>query len=117
VNPDYVDGVNVDDQQVDPRSMLNFYRSMLAMRRVNPALIGGEFELVNADALEYLAFLRTSEEQRLLVVLNMSAEPQHVAVDLPQNELQVVFSSHDRAAIEQAAGFEIEPFEVFIAAY
>jgi alpha-glucosidase len=117
VNPDYGEGVNVEDQQVDPRSMLNFYRRMLAMRRVNPALIGGEFELVNADALEYLAFLRTSEEQRLLVVLNMSAEPQHVAVDLPQNELQVVFSSHDRAAIEQAAGFEIEPFEVFIAAY
>jgi len=117
VNPNYAEGVNVEDQDGDPESMLNFYRRILAMRRQNPALIGGEFELVNQEAKDYLAFLRTSDEQRLLVALNMSAAVHRVAVELPEKELRVVFSSHKRAASATADGFELQPFEVFIAEY
>jgi alpha-glucosidase len=117
VNPDYAEGVNVEDQQDDPESMLNFYRRMLAMRRENPALIGGDFEIVNENAENYLAFLRTSAEQRLLVVMNMSEEPQQVAVELPADELRRVFSSHARSDVEHASKFELAPFEVFVAAY
>jgi alpha-glucosidase len=117
VNPDYADGINVEDQDDKPDSMLNFYRRFLSMRRQNPALIGGDYQVVNADAKDYLAFVRTSDEQRLLVVLNMSAEAQQVAAELPASDLRVVFSSRQRSETEAAAGFELGPFEVFIAEY
>jgi glycosidase len=96
---------------------LNFYRRMLVVRRENPALISGEYQVLNAEAEDYLAFLRTSDEQRLLVILNMSAERQQISVDLPEDELRLVFSNRERGDIEQAGGFELAPFEVYIAEF
>jgi alpha-glucosidase len=117
INPNYADGVNAADQQDDPDSMLNFYRRMLAMRRQNPALISGEYQVINPDAQDYLAFMRTSPEQQLLVVLNMSAERQKVTIDLPLDELSLVFSDRERGAVVSATDLEVEPFEIFIGAY
>jgi alpha-glucosidase len=117
VNPNYAEGINVADQQDDPDSMLNFYRRMLAVRRQNEALIAGDFEVVNPGSKEYLAFLRTSPEQRLLVVLNMSEETQRVAVDLPASDIRLVFSSTPHSEAARAEGFGVGPFEVFIAEY
>ena len=36
VNPNYAGGVNVSDQQDDPRSLLNFYRRLIRVRRQIP---------------------------------------------------------------------------------
>jgi alpha-glucosidase len=117
VNPDYAQGVNVEEQQDHAESMLNFYRRMLVVRRQNPALIGGEFQVLNTEAKDYLAFIRTSDEQRLLVVLNMSAERQQISVDLPEDEVRLVFSNRERSEVERAGGLELAPFEVYIAEY
>jgi alpha-glucosidase len=124
VNPDYAQGVNVADQEEDAGSMLNFYRSMLKMRRRNSALISGDFKFVNPGPTKAgsksegsLAFTRTCDQQRLLVVLNMSNTTQQVAVDLPLPEMGLVFSSHQRDRAVQAAGFEVQPYEVFIGQY
>jgi hypothetical protein len=61
--------------------------------------------------------MRTSPEQQLLVVLNMSAERQKVTVDLPLDELRLVFSNREREAVVSATDLEVEPFEIFIGAY
>lgn len=73
INPDYALGVNVEQQENDPASLLNFYRRMLSIRRENPALIEGDFLFLHENAQEVLAFLRRSPNQTCLVVLNFSA--------------------------------------------
>ena len=109
VNPNYAQGINVADQEQDPASLLNFYRKLLHMRRENPALIAGEYEVVSTDA-SCLAFLRKSEEQTCLVVLNMTEKPRKLNLILP-GSLRPVFSSHERSSVET----HFAPFEVFIA--
>jgi len=73
VNPNYADGVNVAEQDEDPASLLNFYRRALHLRRETPALVEGDYVPLNTRAQDYLAFLRRTEGQTCLVVLNFSA--------------------------------------------
>lgn len=109
VDPLYAEGVNVADQQGDPHSLLNFYRRLLRMRRENPALIAGEYEVLQSDA-NCLAFLRISVEQTCLVVLNMRETPRKLNLRLP-GKLRLVFSSHRQSGTELV----FAPFEVLIA--
>ncbi len=116
VNPNYAQGVNVADQEKDPGSLLNFYRDALRVRRQNPALISGDYQPLNVAAETILAFLRIAPEQRCLVVLNMSAEPGKVKIDLPVKGCRMVFSTHPRQGSELNLGkLELEPFEAVIA--
>jgi alpha-glucosidase len=116
VNPNYAEGVNVADQKDDPDSMLSFYRQMLAMRRETPALVLGGYEPLHEDAEDYLAFLRTTDDQACLVVLNYSDEAHTLAFDLEgADTARLVFSSRDRPAEIDLSELTITPFEIIVA--
>ncbi len=66
---------NIAVQRGDPRSVLSFYRSMLALRRGAPALTEGSFEAIDTHSPRVLAYLRRSDRQTALVALNLSAAP------------------------------------------
>ena len=67
-------------QESDADSTLNFARRFLAMRANSPALRLGAIAVVEAQA-PILAFARTYEDQRVLCVFNMSAQPQQATID------------------------------------
>jgi alpha-glucosidase len=116
VNPNYAEGVNAADQDKAPGSLLNFYRRVLRMRRQNPALVSGDYQPVDGEAEDVLAFVRTSADQRCLVVLNMTAQTAEIRLPLPVEDVRPVFSTHPRP--DGAPDLEklvLAPFEVFIA--
>ncbi|MEM9970115.1 MAG: alpha-glucosidase family protein [Pseudomonadota bacterium] len=67
-------------QAIDDTSMLNFYRAMIAFRKDYPALLKGDFELVEATD-RFMSFERRHGNVRLLCAFNMSDEPH--ALTLP----------------------------------
>ncbi len=92
VNPNYGD-INVSSQDMNPRSILNFYRKMITIRQTYPALVYGVFEPFAMDDPNIFAYYRQDDEYQLLVVLNFSAEEQvfdlDVAVD-PERLIRIV---------------------------
>ncbi|HSK65713.1 MAG TPA: alpha-glucosidase C-terminal domain-containing protein [Anaerolineales bacterium] len=120
VNSDYTHGINVRDQDHNPNSLLNYYRRILQVRRQNPALIAGEYQPVHESATEYFAFLRKSEEQTVLVVLNFSDRAQDLdfsrVKDVDGQNLRILFSSAERQlTTKPPRGLTVSPFEVLIA--
>ncbi len=115
VNPNYAQGVNVADQQDDPDSMLSFYRRMLAMRKQTPALILGDYEPLHTDAEAYFAFLRATEDQTCLVILNYSDEARTLCFDVDEDLASLVVSTRQRPATADPTALEVAPFEVYIA--
>jgi alpha-glucosidase len=120
VNPDYAHGINVRDQDHNPNSLLNYYRRILQVRKQNPALIAGEYQPVHESATEYFAFLRKSEEQTVLVVLNFSDRSQDLdfsqVKDVDGQNLRILFSSAERQlTTKPPRGLTVSPFEVLIA--
>lgn len=69
---------NVAVQRDDPTSMLSLTRRLLQLRRSMPALRDGSYRAVQGDAAPVFAYLRVSDEQRVLVVLNFSDASQQV---------------------------------------
>ncbi|ACT91378.1 alpha-amylase family glycosyl hydrolase [Dyadobacter fermentans] len=73
---------NVALQKEDPDSMLSFYRSLINLRKRQPAFQTGKFTPVYSDK-QLIAFIRENDEDRFLVVLNLSHRPAYLR---PKNE-------------------------------
>ncbi len=76
------DAVNVESQQSDQHSLLNWTRRMLSVRRRNPAFGRGTLRFLYPTNRKVLAFLREHEDQSILCVSNMARTAQAVEVDL-----------------------------------
>jgi alpha-glucosidase len=63
---------NVEAQARDAASMLTLYRRLIALRRAQPALNRGSYEGLESEE-DVLAYARTFEGQRVVVVLNFGA--------------------------------------------
>lgn len=120
VNPNYRDEINVRDQQHNPSSLLNYYKHLLQVRKASPALVEGEYIPLNNRAKDYFSFVRKSEEQTVLVVLNFSGNKLELdfsrTKEIKGCDLQILFSSAERLKIIRPSyRLVISPFEVFVA--
>ena len=116
VNPDHALGVNVADQREDPGSLLQLYRRLLDARRQHDALSRGDCVLLDTDAPDYLAYLRSVEGQVCLIILNMTARGQVIELDLPAGELRLLVATGAHASTQAArAPIHLEAYEGYVA--
>ena len=117
VNPDYLKGINVAEQENDPDSLLNFYKHMLHLRKQVPALIGGDYTTLHTDAEHYLAFQRYDkcEHQTCLVILNFSDQHHILNFDMASPKIRCLFSSQERMhAVNNLSQLNLAPYEIYI---
>jgi alpha-glucosidase len=68
-----VERVNVAAERDDPASMLSLHRRLLALRRAEPALHAGGFELLGTRN-DVLAYAREADGRRFVVLVNFARE-------------------------------------------
>jgi alpha-glucosidase len=112
VNPDFVSR-NVSAQQGDPGSLLNFTKTLLALRKAQPALRRGDYLPLETQS-GCLAYLRSTPGQTILVAINFKARPAQFREasrrdKTPHGKWQVLFSSHPESKDPAAA---LAPHEV-----
>jgi alpha-glucosidase len=69
---------NVATQRDDPRSLLNLVRTLTHLRRDLPALQVGDYRSLDTGNDDIFAYVRSTPEQQLLVVLNFGADEQQL---------------------------------------
>ncbi|HEX5943569.1 MAG TPA: alpha-amylase family glycosyl hydrolase, partial [Anaerolineales bacterium] len=117
LNPNHAQGINVEEQQKDPESMLNFYKRLLRVRKQTPALVDGDYTPLHETSDDYFAFLRKSQEtgQTCLVILNLSEKSDTLKFELPSQNVRCLFSTHTPAGKSVSGeALQIAPFEIFI---
>jgi maltose alpha-D-glucosyltransferase/alpha-amylase len=83
IDPEYhYEAVNVETQQANPRSFLWWMKRMIAVNRRFKAFGRGSLEFLHPENNKILAFLRRYQEERILVVANLSRFTQCVELDL-----------------------------------
>jgi alpha-glucosidase len=116
VNPNYGGGINVQDQQNDPGSLLNFYRRLIRVRQQLPALVAGEYRPLHETTDGYVAFLRATEVQTVLVLLNYSNARRHLRLDVPGKQTaRGRFSATRNSEDLSLVGIRLDAYEVLIA--
>jgi maltose alpha-D-glucosyltransferase / alpha-amylase len=89
IDPNYhYEALNVETQENSPHSLLWWTRRALAQRKQSRALGRGSMEFLYPDNRRVLAFIRSHEEERLLVVANLSRFAQCAELDLTRFEGQ-----------------------------
>ena len=101
INPNFQNGINVASQENDPNSLLTFYKKMLRLRKNNPALKFGEYDLVPQGNEKVFCFTRAFQGNAILIAINFSASQQKVQFAGKNTRFRtIIFSSAQRAPNE-----------------
>jgi glycosidase len=74
INPDYPQ-VNVEAQTGEDASLLEHYRKLIHLRNAHPALQTGQTYVAESTSSKLVPYLRVSEEETLLVLINIDDAP------------------------------------------
>ncbi len=83
IDPEYhSEAVNVEAQQANPNSLLWWMKRLIAQRKRHPALGRGSLRMLYPENRKVLTFLRSHDDDHILVVANLSRHAQYVELDL-----------------------------------
>lgn len=74
------EGVSVEEQEEAPDSLLNHYRTLISWRAMEKPLREGTIASYDTDNPSLTSYVRASGEEQVLVVHNMSKEPQSLTL-------------------------------------
>jgi maltose alpha-D-glucosyltransferase/alpha-amylase len=80
------EAINVEAQQGDPSSLLNWMRNMIALRKLFAVFGRGGIEFLDTPNRKVLAYLRQYQDEQVLCVANLSRFSQPVDLDLSKLE-------------------------------
>jgi oligo-1,6-glucosidase len=73
INPNHAN-INTEIQEKDPNSVLNYFRRMIQLRRAEPALVYGRYELLDAENPDVYTYTRSLDGKTFLVALSFSTK-------------------------------------------
>jgi len=73
VNSNYKE-INAEKQIEDPSSILNYYKTLIALRKNHETLIYGSFEEINKEHKLIYSYIRELKGERILVIVNFFGE-------------------------------------------
>ena len=89
VNDNYTE-INMETQDTDPDSVLNYYRKLIALRK-SPAykevFAYGEFLPVYQNTSSVMAYYRKTENQRILITANFGKEEVSLTLEYPVKQI------------------------------
>lgn len=71
VNPNYME-INVQEQINRKDSVFHYYQKLIALRKKNPIIVYGKFELLLPEDEDIFMYIRSYENEKLLVLCNFS---------------------------------------------
>src|SRR5437773_2792575 len=85
IDPEYhYESLNVEAQQNNPNSLLWWMKRLIALRKRYRAFGRGSIEFLFPENRKVLVYLRRYQDERLLVVANLSRHAQYVELDLSE---------------------------------
>ena len=109
VNPNY-ETINVEAALADPDSLFYTYQKLIELRKNNPIVIWGSFELLTT-AETIFAYKRCYQGETWLVVNNFSNQAQ--IIDLPDVKIEQVLIQNGHESITSLANYHLSPWQSF----
>lgn len=107
--------ITVEAQREDPDSVLSFYKKLIAMRKMYPAIATGEISFIETGSDMVLAYQRVSDKQKIAVFCNLDGKEKNVEVPGEWNGCQVLLENYENREREQSQGiYRMEPYEFIV---
>lgn len=112
VNPNYTE-INVSSQQQDSNSILNFYKSLIQLKKSHDIFTYGTFNLIDAENEHVFAYIRELDGKRVLVVGNLTDKSATLKFNETINENNIELHNYKDNKLNLNA---LRPFEAFVIA-
>ena len=109
VNPNYKK-INVADQLKREDSVFHYYQKLIRLRKENEIIVYGNYELLLPEDENIFAYVRTLDNQKLLVVCNFSKIEQKFDFSGYENA-KILISNYNRDAGEDGI---LKPYEATV---
>ncbi|MNO16787.1 Oligo-1,6-glucosidase [compost metagenome] len=111
VNPNYAD-INVKGNLEEPDSIFHCYRKLITLRKENPIIVWGGFELVTGVPDHVFMYLRRYEGHTWAVTANFSRE--ETTLELPEMGPygDLIIGNYGRESVDFKR-LQLRPFEAF----
>lgn len=111
VNPNYQE-INVAANLEDPNSIFYCYQKLIQLRKDNPIIVWGEYELVTDTSEQVFMYLRKYEGETWAVVANFSEQKKILQLEHLGQSNEVIISNYERFSVDFQL-LELKPFEAF----
>ncbi|HPI05810.1 MAG TPA: alpha-glucosidase [Saprospiraceae bacterium] len=86
--------INAQAQEKNPASTLNYFRSLVNVRKKNLTLVYGKYELLDKNNPSVYAYTREDESGKLLILLNFSKENALADIGMDVSKKTVLLSNY-----------------------
>ncbi|MBO0477727.1 alpha-glucosidase [Vagococcus sp. DIV0080] len=109
VNPNY-QNINVEAALQDQQSIFYTYQTLIRLRKENPLVVWGEYELL--ETTDYVfSYIRSFEKEQWLVVVNLSDEAQPFTSDKTIKEIMI----ENMETPKDIKQITLNPWQAFVA--
>lgn len=109
VNSNYTT-VNVEMQNKDENSCLNYFRKMVQLRKSNPALVYGRYTLLDKENSSVYAYTREMDGESYLILLNFSAGTATVNTGIDVSKAKLLIHNYT----SPSKGNQLLPYEALV---
>ncbi len=114
MNPNY-DSINVKAAIEDKNSIFYHYKKLIELRKSMPVITYGDFKLLLKEHPQIFAYMRTYEDERILVATNFSKDKAKFMLNeaVEVEDFRVLLSNYDKA-YALVSELELEPYEAVV---
>ncbi len=104
--------INVEKQKNEENSIFNFYKKMIALKKEHDVLNYGTYDLLLEDDPQIYAYTRTLNDEKIVVISNISKEEAVYNEDLFALERKrLLLNNYEVAEHEQVTSITLKPYE------
>jgi alpha-glucosidase len=110
VNANYTE-INVEKQEKDENSILNFYKKMIRLKKENEIFTYGTYDLLLEEDKQIYAYTRTLGEEKVVVITNLSKSDATFESELTLNSENLLLANLDAADHDDVTSINLKPYE------
>ncbi|WP_315079106.1 alpha-glucosidase [uncultured Clostridium sp.] len=112
VNHNYNE-INAESQVNDKDSIFNYYKELIKIRKDNEIIVYGNYDLILDDSEEIYAYVRTLNEEQLLVICNFSSNISEFKLpnNIKSKYKKLLIANYDECKEETLENISLRPYE------
>lgn len=92
--------INATAQEKDSKSTLNYFKKLVKLRKNNPVLVYGSFNLIDKENPNVFAYTRELKGKKMLIILNFSNINASLKTDIDIKKAKVLLNNYTTTSTE-----------------